>query len=223
MKWLVRSIGSGEPRCGSAIKWWNEKINETKRSWVLSTARATFKRSIGSCMHRKWSNTFALRDFKVKWLECQLGRGTNATLANVTLTWSYFVMIGDGRVEQPEVSYAWAHDSWSPCSATCGSGLKTSAPICRKTTRFFLKKNYHPIQSDQIGRIFVDWASIYFEQLFENYRSCPYFWATFFHGKGDVLILIKNGLGYILGHFLQTHLVTLTLYHRNHTSKSRTR
>jgi hypothetical protein len=28
-------------RCGSAIKWWNEKINENNRSWVRSPARAT--------------------------------------------------------------------------------------------------------------------------------------------------------------------------------------
>jgi hypothetical protein len=35
-------------------------------------------------------------------------------------------------------------------------------------------------------------------------------WATYFHGKSYVLILSKNGLGYILRDFLkQTRLVTL--------------
>jgi hypothetical protein len=29
-------------RCGSAVKWWNAKINENKRSRVCSPARATF-------------------------------------------------------------------------------------------------------------------------------------------------------------------------------------
>jgi hypothetical protein len=30
---------------------------------------------------------------------------------------------------------------------------------------------------------------------FENYKSRPQFWATFFH---EIIILAKNGLGYIL-------------------------
>jgi hypothetical protein len=29
--------------CGAAVKWWNEKINEIKISWVCSPARAIFK------------------------------------------------------------------------------------------------------------------------------------------------------------------------------------
>jgi hypothetical protein len=42
----------------------------------------------------------------------------------------------------------------------------------------------------------------------ENYGSGPYFWTTFSKEK-NVPILAKNGLGYILGDFSQTHLVTL--------------
>jgi hypothetical protein len=39
MVFLNQPMGS---RCGSAVKWWNEKINEIKRSRVPSPARATF-------------------------------------------------------------------------------------------------------------------------------------------------------------------------------------
>jgi hypothetical protein len=45
--------------------------------------------------------------------------------------------------------------------------------------------------------------------VLENYCSSPIFWATLLLGKRYVSILIKNGLGYIFGDFLQTHLVTL--------------
>jgi hypothetical protein len=38
----------------------------------------------------------------------------------------------------------------------------------------------------------------------------PKLWAIFFHGKSYVLILTQNWLGYILGIFSQTHLVTLS-------------
>jgi hypothetical protein len=41
------------------------------------------------------------------------------------------------------------------------------------------------------------------------YRNNPHYFAPYFRGKRYVLILTKNGLGYILGDFLQTHLVTL--------------
>jgi hypothetical protein len=64
-------------------------------------------------------------------------------------------------------------------------------------------------QDDQIGRIFAQWAIVYYEQFFENYRSSPHLCYTVFTGIDYVLILTKNGLGYILGHFSQTHLVTL--------------
>jgi hypothetical protein len=37
-------------------------------------------------------------------------------------------------------------------------------------------------QGDQIGRIFVHWAMVYFGQFLENYRSTPNFWATIFLG-----------------------------------------
>jgi hypothetical protein len=33
---------STRSRCGSAVKWWNEKINKIKRSRVRSPVRATF-------------------------------------------------------------------------------------------------------------------------------------------------------------------------------------
>jgi hypothetical protein len=43
-------------------------------------------------------------------------------------------------------------------------------------------------------------------ELFYNYRSCPITWATYFHGKSDVLISANSNLG---DFFSQTHLVTL--------------
>jgi hypothetical protein len=70
-------------------------------------------------------------------------------------------------------------------------------------------------QGDQIGRFFADWAIFslaifFFGDLFENCKSSPNSWAIFFHGTSCVLLLTKNGLGYILGGFFsQTHLVTL--------------
>jgi hypothetical protein len=43
--------------------------------------------------------------------------------------------------------------------------------------------------------------------VFENYRSGPIFGLVLFHGLRYVLILTKNGLGYMLGDFFsQTHL-----------------
>jgi hypothetical protein len=50
---------------------------------------------------------------------------------------------------------------------------------------------------------------VYFGQFFENYQSSLYSWATFPHSSGYVISLTKNGLGNILCHFSQTHLVTL--------------
>jgi hypothetical protein len=34
-------------------------------------------------------------------------------------------------------------------------------------------------QGDQIGRIFAQWANVYFGQYFEKHKSDPNFWATF--------------------------------------------
>jgi hypothetical protein len=34
-------------------------------------------------------------------------------------------------------------------------------------------------QGDQIGRIFAQWAIVYYGQFFENYRSSRHFCATF--------------------------------------------
>jgi hypothetical protein len=50
-------------------------------------------------------------------------------------------------------------------------------------------------------------SQLFIFALFKKLR--PNFVATFFHGKNCVLILTKNGLGYIWGDFSQTHLVTL--------------
>jgi hypothetical protein len=52
-------------------------------------------------------------------------------------------------------------------------------------------------------------VTVYFGQPFVNYRNSPDYWAIYFRVKSYVLILTQKGLGYILGDFLQTHLVTL--------------
>jgi hypothetical protein len=74
----------------------------------------------------------------------------------------------------------------------------------RKTfQRKYLKKHY-------IGPRWDDCflSAVFF---FENYRSGPILWATFFHSKSYVFILARNG-STILS---QTHLVTLILRHSN--------
>jgi hypothetical protein len=47
---------------------------------------------------------------------------------------------------------------------------------------------------------------------FENYLNRPHIWAALFHGEGFALILTKNVLGYGLGVFSQTNLVTLLAF-----------
>jgi hypothetical protein len=65
-------------------------------------------------------------------------------------------------------------------------------------------------QGGQIGRIFASWVIIYLGKFFfEDGKSSPNFWTASFRRKGYVLISTQNGLGYILGDFLQAHLVTL--------------
>jgi hypothetical protein len=59
------------------------------------------------------------------------------------------------------------------------------------------------LQGDQIGRIFAQWAIVYFGQWFEIYIISANFWATFLCDTSYVLILTKNGLGYILGDFFK--------------------
>jgi hypothetical protein len=55
-------------------------------------------------------------------------------------------------------------------------------------------------QGDQIRRIFAHWVIVNFGQFFENDRSRTNF-RILFPDKSYVLILTKNGLGYILGDF----------------------
>jgi hypothetical protein len=43
----------------------------------------------------------------------------------------------------------------------------------------------------------ADFSSI--GQLFENYRSSPYFWATFFHGKSYAFDFDKKWVGLHFG------------------------
>jgi hypothetical protein len=47
-------------------------------------------------------------------------------------------------------------------------------------------------QGDQIGRIFADWAIVYFVYFFEKYISSQNLCATFFHFQSYVLIVTKK-------------------------------
>jgi hypothetical protein len=57
-----------------------------------------------------------------------------------------------------------------------------------------------------MAKFFAQRVTVYFVQLLENYRSTPLFRASLFHAA-HAHVLTKNGLGYILGDFLLTHLV----------------
>jgi hypothetical protein len=66
-----------------------------------------------------------------------------------------------------------------------------------------------PELDDQIGRIFAYWVKIYtmlVTYICVNWRSSPNFGANFYYGKSDVIILTKNGLGYILGDFFRKRI-----------------
>jgi hypothetical protein len=56
-------------------------------------------------------------------------------------------------------------------------------------------------QGDQIGRIFAQWAIVYFGQFFENHKSSPNFCATFPKIIDYMLTLTKLVLGDLLGYF----------------------
>jgi hypothetical protein len=49
------------------------------------------------------------------------------------------------------------------------------------------------MQCDQIGQVYALWVIAYVGYFSENNKSSLQFIATFFHGKGDALILTKMG------------------------------
>jgi hypothetical protein len=55
----------------------------------------------------------------------------------------------------------------------------------------------------RLAKFFAHWVIVSFEKVFIM-KKWPTFWATF-----SCIDFDKNGLGYILGDFLQTPLVTL--------------
>jgi hypothetical protein len=64
-------------------------------------------------------------------------------------------------------------------------------------------------QGDQIGRIFAYLAIIYFEQIIENYTSCPNLRATLSTEKSFAFILTKRDWATCWAILAKTHLVTL--------------
>jgi hypothetical protein len=72
-------------------------------------------------------------------------------------------------------------------------------------------KNFGREQGDHIGRIFADWAFVFFGQffLFTEVAQNP---GLMLYLKASYVIILKKGLGYLLyikAIFSQTHLVTL--------------
>jgi hypothetical protein len=64
-------------------------------------------------------------------------------------------------------------------------------------------------QGDQIGRIFASWLIVRFVQLYQKLQKHANFGGLLFRRKKLCINFDKNGLGYILGDFSQSHLVTL--------------
>jgi hypothetical protein len=83
--------------------------------------------------------------------------------------------------------------------------------------RIFFVAKHLPVctRSTRLGEFSLMGHSCFlWKDLFENYRSGPVFWATFFNGNNYAFTLTKNGLGKIsLRFFSQTHLVTLMCTH----------
>jgi hypothetical protein len=73
------------------------------------------------------------------------------------------------------------------------------------------RTRFHVARVTRLGEFYM----AYFGQFSEIQKSTNYL-DTFFHCQSYVLILTQNGLGYILGAFSQTHLVTLDVV--NHVS-----
>jgi hypothetical protein len=86
----------------------------------------------------------------------------------------------------------------------CEKYLKLCLPSCNMNLALC------DIQGDQIGRIFAQWVTVYFWQIYENCSSRQYFKATLFNFYGHVLILAEKLVGRNFGaNFFKTHLVTL--------------
>jgi hypothetical protein len=64
-------------------------------------------------------------------------------------------------------------------------------------------------QGDQVGRIFDNWAIVFFGQLLENFRSSLILKLFYPTEKGCVLISAKMVWATFWASFSQTHLVTL--------------
>jgi hypothetical protein len=69
----------------------------------------------------------------------------------------------------------------------------------------------HCSQGDQIGRIFAQWATVYFGQFFLNYRSSPHMCSTFFLCNPKHRLLMYKfwqniGWAIFWAIFSQTHL-----------------
>jgi hypothetical protein len=69
-------------------------------------------------------------------------------------------------------------------------------------------QNIGLVQGDQIGKILAHWAVVYSGKLFTNYKRSINDGAIYPMHQLNIQF-DKNGLGYILGNFLQTHLDAL--------------
>jgi hypothetical protein len=94
-------------------------------------------------------------------------------------------------------------------SSLCSAGLETdyflTANWSLEKSPFSTRRPDEGLQLcrvTRLGRLFDYWAVVYFGQIHENKNSSTNFWATFvLRYKAYVLIMTKNGFGYILNDY----------------------
>jgi hypothetical protein len=79
----------------------------------------------------------------------------------------------------------WKRSSFSLASLSSAEFSQAPAQIGQPANKAMTSHMHgmHGMQGGQIGRIIAYWVIVYFGQFFENYRTSPKIWATFFHGK----------------------------------------
>ena len=88
------------------------------------------------------------------------------------ISWSYHQEIEDESSAEVTRKHEWNFESWSPCSVTCGSGIKTSEPVCFEISNWAIG-----ISKKEVDREFCsedDEPRNLEETCFE--RTCPPEW-----------------------------------------------
>jgi hypothetical protein len=64
------------------------------------------------------------------------------------LSWSYHREVDDNSSSEVIRQYEWTFESWSPCSVTCGSGLKISEPVCIEVSNWQIGMSKKEVDPD---------------------------------------------------------------------------